>query len=369
MFQIIFSKIMCFFLSLIFFFSGTSMASYNYSDKLNSTDYEGLKSVYSGYFDIGAAIAPSALEDENSVNTILKNYSSLTAENAFKLPVIHPSEDVWNFAPADAIANFAREHGLKLRGHVLVWGSQQNWMLYDKDGNFVDKEVFYQRLYEYFKTMMGRYGDVVRTWDVVNEPFNYERGCAFKNTEIYKLCGEEYITKAFEMAHKIDPTATLVLNETRILNNDVKMKYLLEYVQKYLDEGVPINAIGLQSHYDTLTVKESAKRLDKLINKISDMGLDVQITEMDMTYYSTDLVAFHEKPEWIETLQIKKYKEMFEVLRKNADKISSVTFWGLNDGVSYCNVGNPKRTDWPLLFDENNRPKQAFYAICDFQHS
>lgn len=366
MFQAVINKIMCAILSVLFMFTGTSMSDYDYSDRLSETDYVGLREVYSDYFDIGTAIGSASLQNADSANDVLKNFSSLTGENAFKLVYIHPSKDVWNFGPADIIADFARKNGLKLRGHCLVWGSQDNWMLYDDDGNLVSKEVFYQREYDYFKVLMTRYGDVIHTWDVVNEPFNYEVGCDFKQSEIYKLCGEEYITKAFEMAHEIDPTAVLVLNETRVIKNDVKMNLLLKYAEKYKKAGVPIDAIGLQSHYDTLSTNENAGRLDSLINKISALGYDVQITEMDMTVYSNDNTVYDELPDWVQILQNKKYKEIFEVLRKNSDKISSVTFWGMNDGHSSYNSQNTYRHDWPLVFDENNNPKQAYYAICDF---
>lgn len=367
MLQTVLDKIISAILSIILLLSGSSMSDYDYSDRLNETDYVGLREVYAEYFDIGTAIGSMTLQNETYAEAVLKNYSSLTGENAFKLAYIHPSKDVWNFGPADIIADFARKNGLKLRGHCLVWGSQENWMLYDDNGNSVSKDVFYQREYDYFKVMMGRYGDIIHTWDVVNEPFNYERGCDFKQNEIYKLCGEEYITKAFEFAHEIDPSAVLVLNETRVLKNDVKMDYLLEYAEKYKKAGVPINAIGLQSHYDTLSINENASRLDKLINKISALGYDIQITEMDMTVYSDDYTSYDDGPPlWVQTLQNKKYKEIFEVLRKNADKISSVTFWGMDDGHSSYNSKNLKRQDWPLVFDKNIKPKQAYYAICDF---
>lgn len=365
MFQSAFSKFMSAVLSVLLFLSGSSMAEYDYSDRLKEEDYIGLKDVYAEYFDIGTCVGSFSTVVPELSEILLKNYSTLTGENAFKLACIHPSEDVWNFKPADMIADFARKNNLKLRGHTLVWGND-NWMLYDDDGNIVDKETFFKRQYEYFKVMIDRYGDVIRTWDVVNEPFNYKADKPFKETDIYKLCGEEYITRAFEMAHEIDPDAVLVLNETRVLKNSAKKSHILKYIEKYKKAGVPIHAIGLQSHYDVLNPVENARNLDRLINKISALGFDVQITEIDMTYYLTETYSYEEQPQWIQTLQIKKYKEVFEVLRKNADKISSVTFWGMSDSLTYYNAQYTHRTDWPMIFDFDYRPKQAYYAICDF---
>ena len=343
------------------------LSNYDYSDKLGDTEYKGLKEYYSEYFDIGTAVGGWHCQASGYAETLLKNYTSLTAENAFKQPAINPAEGVWNFGEADIIADFCRENGLKLRGHCLVWGGLGSWMSRDSEGNLVSKDVYYQRLRDYITVMMTRYGDIVHVWDVVNEPFGYDRkDGAFKDNDLYQICGEEYITKAFEIAHEVDPSAVLVLNETKVVNNDVKQKYLLKYVEKWISEGVPINAIGVQGHWDTFELNESPRRLQKIIDKLYALGVDIQITEVDMGIYAGKNDVFDAVPKNTELLQSKKYSQMFEVLRKNADKISSVTFWGVNDNRTYKTSDGQTYYKWQLLFDKNNMPKNAFYAICDF---
>ncbi len=100
----------------------------------------GLKDAYKNYFKIGVAVTPRNITDSLQASIILKEFNSITAENCMKPGEIHPQPGVWNFAQADAIANFCREHGIKMRGHCLVWHSQfANWMFnkYDENGNQV----------------------------------------------------------------------------------------------------------------------------------------------------------------------------------------------------------------------------------------
>ena len=100
----------------------------------------GLKDAYKNYFKIGVAVTPRNVTDSLQKAVILKEFNSITAENCMKPGEIHPQPGVWNFAQADAIANFCRENGIKMRGHCLVWHSQfANWMFnkYDENGNQV----------------------------------------------------------------------------------------------------------------------------------------------------------------------------------------------------------------------------------------
>lgn len=361
------TKFLSFLLAVISFITFNPLSNYDYSDRLGDENYKGLKDYYADYFYIGAAVGGWHCQNPEYAEFILKNYSSLTAENAFKQPAVNPSEGVWNFTEADTIANFCREHGLKLRGHCLVWGGLGSWMSRDSDGNLVSKEVYYERLRSYITVMMKRYGDIVSVWDVVNEPFGYDRKDGeFKDNDLYQICGEEYITKAFEFAHEADPNAVLCLNECKIVNNNVKQKYLLKYLKKWLSEGVPINTVGIQGHWSTFELNESPRRLQQVIDKLYALGVDIQVTEIDMEVTADKGEIFDTVPRNAELLQSKKYQQMFEVLRRNADKISSVTFWGVSDNRPFTAEDGQKHYPSQLLFDRYNMPKNAFYAVCDF---
>ncbi len=335
----------------------------DYSGKLAEEDYTGLKEVYADYFDIGAAVASWYTYSPEICDFLKKNFSSLTPVVELKLDYIHPKEDVWNFEAVDRLCEFCKENNMKLRGHTLVWG--ESWMLYDGNGSFVGRDVFYRRLYDYMKTVMERYGDVIKVWDVVNEPFNYNASGAFKESEIYKYCGEEFITKAFEFAREIAPDATLVLNETSVIKSTHKFNYMLKYLKKWKAAGVPIDAVGIQGHWKTLSPKEVSKELDRVLTAFENIGIkDIQITELDISLYTSALKEkYDEIPQWLRDIQTVKYREIFKVLRDHRNVISSVTFWAIDDEHSENRLSNAN--DEPMLFS-NFRPKANYFAVCDF---
>ena len=361
------TKILSFLLAVFSFLTLDPLSNYDYSDKLGDENYKGFKDYYADYFDIGAAVGGWHCKSAEISAFLLKNYSSLTAENAFKQAALNPSEGVWNFSEADTIADFCRSNGLKLRGHCLVWGYLGSWMTKDSEGNLVSKEVLLQRMHDYITTVVTRYKDIVRVWDVVNEPFGYDiKDGAFKHNDFLTICGEEYITKAFEYAHEADPTAVLCLNETTVLKKQKKQDYLLKYVEKWVNEGVPIHAVGIQSHWNLWEINETPRRLQKVIDKLYEIGVDIQITECDMRIDASKNDIFETLPRSVELLQSKKLSQMFAVLRKNKDKISSVTFWGINDNRPQKTADGETFYRHELLFDRDSMPKNAFYAVCDF---
>jgi endo-1,4-beta-xylanase len=60
------------------------------------------------------------------------------------------------------------------------------------------------------------------------------------------------------------------------------------------------------------------------------------------------------------------YAALFQLFLKHKDKISRITFWGVNDGQSWLNGWPvPGRTNYPLLFDREFKPKPAFYRVIE----
>lgn len=131
---------------------------------------KGLKDYYKKYFPIGVAVAPRMMDDAAESALILAQFNSMTPENAMKMGPIHPEEKCYNWAPADKIADFAVQHGLKLRGHTLCWHSQTpNWFFKDSTGATVTKEVLLARLKQHIFDVVSRYKGKIYAWDVVNE--------------------------------------------------------------------------------------------------------------------------------------------------------------------------------------------------------
>ena len=215
---------------------------------------QGLKDAYKKYFTIGVAVNPRNISTPEHIEIIKANFNSITAENVMKPGEMHPREGVWNYEQADAVANFCRENGIKLRGHCLVWHSQfANWMFSDENGQPVTKEVFYERLKDHIFTVVNRYKDVVYAWDVVNEAMSDTPGKdyegSFRNSRLYQLCGDEFIAKAFEYAHEADPKALLFYNDYNAANPH-KTEYIYNMVKKMQEQGVPITGIPFRIAYE-----------------------------------------------------------------------------------------------------------------------
>ena len=336
-----------------------------------------LKDVYKDYFYIGVAVNKRNVADAAQSALVKKEFSSMTAENDMKPGMVHPKEGVWNWGAADSIANFARQNGIKLRGHCLCWHSQfADWMFTDKKGREVKKEVFYQRLREHIHTVVNRYKDVVYAWDVVNEAISdnarpnfvdgkFEPGSPYRESRHYKLCGDEFIAKAFEFAHEADPNALLFYNDYNECDPG-KRDRIYNMVKKMQDAGVPIHGIGMQGHYNVYGPSE--EDIDAAITKYSQIVKHIHVTELDIRM-NTEMggqLRFSRgeaKPvaPYMNTLLTDQYSRIFKIFRKHKDVIDCVTFWNLGDRDSWLGVNNH-----PLPFDENYKPKQAYYVIRDF---
>lgn len=331
----------------------------------------GLKDYYKDYFPIGVAVSPQLFDDMPSAALINKHFSSMTAENVMKMGPIHPEENRYIWAPADKIVEFAQKNGKLLRGHTLCWHNQTPSWFFQKDGRKVTKEELLARLKTHITDVVTRYKGKVYAWDVVNEAVPDGGDKLFRETEFYKIIGEEYIEKAFEYAHAADPKAKLFYNDYNT-ENATKRERIYQLLKKLKAKGVPINGVGLQGHWSIY--EPSAAELEESITRLASLGLEIQFTEVDVSVYrkrherSTE--PFKGKAEFTPEMaekQAEHYKMLFEVFRKHKDKITSVTFWNLSDRRSWLDDFPVKgRKDYPLLFDQNQQPKKAFWEVVKF---
>lgn len=342
------------------------------SNSQQSRNDKGLKDYYKNYFNLGVAVSQRDLAGDEA-KFILKNFNSLTPENAMKMGPIHPKENEYYWKDADSIVNFAQHNGLKVRGHNLCWHNQAPaWIFKDDEGMQVTKEVLLKRLKDHITTVVGRYKGKIYAWDVVNEAISDKPGEYLRNSLWYQVCGEEYIAKAFEYAHAADPAAILFYNDYNEINTEKREK-IYRLVKSLKDAGVPINGIGLQGHW---AVNEPSRaQLDRTFQKFASLGLTLQVTELDISVYpkehnarertaaDADTVFSSEK----ENKQMEVYKISFELFRKYKNIISGVTFWNVSDKASWLdNFPVRRRKDYPLLFDKNLDPKKAFWGVVNF---
>ena len=131
-----------------------------FSVQAQQSNNKGLKDYFKDYFTIGVAVSPRALKTDEA-QLIVKEFNSMTPENAMKMGPIHPFENQYNWAGGDSIAAFAKRNKLKLRGHTLCWHNQTpRWLFFDSSTNQqVTKEVLLKRLKDHITAVVTRYKD------------------------------------------------------------------------------------------------------------------------------------------------------------------------------------------------------------------
>jgi len=333
---------------------------------------KGLKDYYKNYFPIGVAVSAGDIKDPQETTLILSQFNSLTPENAMKMGPIHPEENRYNWKDADSIVAFAQAHGLRVRGHNLCWHEQTPaWLFKDANGNQVTKDVLLKRLKDHITTVVNRYKGKIYAWDVVNEAIDDDSTKFLRNSLWYQICGDDFIIKAFEYAHEADPNAVLFYNDYNT-ERPQKRERVYRLLKMLVDAKVPINGVGLQAHWSIY--EPDQKDLIETIKKFSSLGLKVQVTELDMSIYPWEKNMRKLRPGEsdaytpdLEKKQTDQYAMVFKVFRQYKDVISGVTFWNISDKHTWLDgYPVPGRKNYPLLFDQDLKPKKAYWKVVDF---
>ena len=141
---------------------------------------------------IGTAVNTHALaRDADYRDAMAREFSVVTAENAMKFGPLRPSREAFAFERADTIVAFAQEHGMKVRGHTLVWHNQlPKWF---EAGAFSRSEML-DVLHEHIQTVVSHYRGKVYAWDVINEGLAPDGG--LRDTIFLRTIGPEYVERA-----------------------------------------------------------------------------------------------------------------------------------------------------------------------------
>lgn len=325
---------------------------------------QGLKDAYKDYFMIGVAVNQRNVTNASQSALVKQEFNSMTAENDMKPEPTEPREGEFNWTSADRIANFARQNGIKLRGHCLMWHSQIGKWMYEDNPT---KEVFFKRMRNHIHTIVNRYKDVIYCWDVVNEAITDDRNAAdpYRQSPLYKIAGDEFIAKAFEYAREADPKALLFYNDYNECD-PVKSKRIYEMVKKMKAAGVPIDGIGMQGHYNIYgptekEVDDAIKLYKQVVNHIHVTELDIRVNEEmgGQLRFSREGVNVSDS---INQHLADQYARVFRVFRNHKDVVKCVTFWNLSDRDSWLGARN-----YPLPFDTEYKPKLAYEYIKDMK--
>ena len=344
----------------------------SYGQESSASPKEGLKDVYSSYFPVGVAVSPRALKTDEAA-LITREFNSITPENAMKMGPIHPKEDEYFWADADSIVAFAQRNNLKMRGHTLCWHNQTpDWMFVDAKGDTVSKEVLLKRLKDHITTVASRYKGKIYAWDVVNEVISDKADEFYRPSPWYTICGEDFIAEAFRYAHEAAPEALLFYNDYNEIDS-LKRSKIIKMVTDLKAAGVPIDGIGLQGHWAVNEPSEA--QLEQTLTDFAKTGLKLQITELDISVYPKEHSARESRPEdendefTAEKAQQQQdvYAMCFELFRKHKQYLTGVTFWNISDRHSWLdNFPVRGRKDYPLLFDKDLKPKEAYSEVVNF---
>jgi endo-1,4-beta-xylanase len=293
--------------------------------------------------------------DPKFLQTLAREYSLLTVGNDLKWAAVRPSRDVFNFQNADDIVSFAEQHGMKVRGHTLVWwNSLPIWLT---GGTWTRNELI-GILRDHIKTVVGRYKGRILAWDVVNEAFT-ANGFLMNSIWLNGI-GPDYIEMAFQWAHEADPNCLLFLNEDGSEGLGVGSDRIYNFVADLLARGIPINGVGLQMHLDsnyvatggglTLTPADVQANMARL----GALGLQVHITEMDVRIPVPASEA-------VLIAQADVYRQMLQTCL-SVPACTALVTWGLTDKVSWI-PGFFPGLGAALPFDENYKPKPAYAAL------
>ncbi|MDP8967206.1 MAG: endo-1,4-beta-xylanase, partial [Actinomycetota bacterium] len=191
--------------------------------------------------EIGTAVRGD-VQDRNRAyrQVIARQFSSVTPENAMKWYAIEPERGEYDFGPADAVVERAREAGQKVRGHALVWHAQlPRWV------RQLGPSQLRQAMREHIRRVVRHYDSDVGVWDAVNEPISDDGG--LRNSVFLRRLGPGYIADAFRTARAADSDAKLYLNEIGAEGINAKSNRLYEVVRGLKQQGVPIDGVGFQA--------------------------------------------------------------------------------------------------------------------------
>ncbi|MFI1354207.1 non-reducing end alpha-L-arabinofuranosidase family hydrolase [Streptomyces sp. NPDC020898] len=291
----------------------------------------GAQAAQSGRY-FGTAVAAGRLGDGTYTGILGREFNSVTPENELKWDATEPSRGRFTFGPADQIVNRATSQGQRMRGHTLVWHSQlPGWVSSIRDANTLRSVMN-----NHITTVANRYRGKIHSWDVVNEAFTDGGSGQLRSSVFRDVLGNGFLEEAFRTARTADPGAKLCYNDYNIEDwNAAKTQGVYRMVRDFKARGVPIDCVGLQAHFGAGGPPGS---FQTTVSSFAALGVDVQITELDIAQASPNAYANTVKA------------------CMNVARCTGITVWGIRDSDSWRGNENP------LLFDRGGNKKPAYNA-------
>lgn len=315
-------------------------------------------------FHIGVAVAggghhegmdyPDPFPNDTVYRQLLATeFSSLTPENQLKWEFVHPVQGQYNFGPADVIVAFAERNNQVVRGHTLLWHSQNPAWL--EEGNFSPEELK-DILRDHIFTVVGRYAGRIHQWDVANEIFQSDGSLRTQDNIWIRELGPSIIAQVFRWAHEADPTAQLFFNDYGVDGINAKSTAYFELIQELLADGVPVHGFGTQSHLGLQWGFPGD--LQANLQRFDDLGVATAITEIDIRMVLPDSgVPTDAQLE----RQADYYRQALQACLR-VEGCRSYTIWGLTDRYSWVPVFFQDQGAATITWDDFTR-KPAYYAL------
>lgn len=338
-----------------------------------------LKDVYKDDFLIGTAFNVDQIKETNPqlAQVEIAHFNAVTPENIMKAEVLQPEKGRYNFELADQLVDLAKKRNMVVNAHALIWHSQlPRFVRQMKEADSV-KQFFNNHI----TTVASRYKDKVYSWDVVNEALN-EDGTMRKSIFLDKM-GDGFVVEAFKLAQSVSPKTKLYYNDYNI-EQPKKRAGAIRLIKQIQAAGVRIDGVGIQGHWNVNNIP--FKDIEESILEFSALGVDVMFTELDVSVLpnpfnsnTADVGARAEYnakmnpyaaslPDSVQKKLADGYASLFKLFLKHKDKIGRVTLWGVSDADSWLNDWPVRgRTNYPLLFDRELKPKAAFHQLINIK--
>ncbi|GAA3748255.1 endo-1,4-beta-xylanase [Spinactinospora alkalitolerans] len=315
-------------------------------------------------FVIGTAVAggghhvdqdyPDPFTSDRRYRKILaRQFSSVSPENQMKWEYIHPERDRYDFETADAIVDFAERNDQVVRGHTLLWHSQNPAWL--EEGDFSDEELR-AILHDHITTVVGRYSGRIQQWDVANEIFDEQGDLRTEDNIWIRELGPGIIADAFRWTHEADPQAELFFNDYGVEGVNAKSDAYYALAQDLLAQDVPVHGFSTQAH---LSLRYGfPSDLEENLRRFDELGLATAVTELDVRM---DVPESGQPTDAQMDRQADYYRRALSACLE-VEGCDSFTIWGFTDKYSWVPVFFEGEGSATVMTDDYTR-KPSFFAL------
>lgn len=296
----------------------------------------------------------------------------IVPENEMKWQWLRPSPTEFAFDRLDAIVAWAEQHSIAVRGHNLLW-HQPKWFphwLNTYDFGADPKVEASRLLIDHIRTVLGRFGTRIASYDVVNEAVRPADGVLYDTVLSRALGGaEQTLDLAFHTARDAAPHAQLVYNDYMSWEpgNGAHRSGVLALLEGFRKRGTPVDALGIQSHLVTQSpnVGSDIARLQgewrHFLDAVTQMGYRLLVTELDVR--DNGLPAYIA----LRDRAVADYARGYLDVTLSYHEVRDVLSWGLVDRYSWIEGFEPRKDGVkrrPSLYDAQFHAKPLRAALA-----